>query len=139
PSSRANVHHAVVYIRPPDSDWLHGAPVGVPFTASSLHDEHLRHQAHETTSDMLLVYAPGSSPDHWPDGMAKFVPAHSDLVFQMHYTNNGLAACDQTSVCMVFARQLAKQSVLTQKVDYDQHANTIPEGCENYLLDVPGS
>ena len=45
----------------------------------------------ETTSDMLLVYAPGSSPDQWPDGMAKFVPAGSDLVFQMHYTTNGTA------------------------------------------------
>src|ERR1700722_1298746 len=32
PSSRSHVHHAVVYIRPPDSHWLRNAPVGVPFT-----------------------------------------------------------------------------------------------------------
>ena len=36
PSSRANVHHAVVYIRPPDSPWLRHAPIGVPFTASDM-------------------------------------------------------------------------------------------------------
>ena len=38
PSSRENVHHAVVYVRPPDSDWLRRAPVGEPFTASDLAD-----------------------------------------------------------------------------------------------------
>src|SRR6202045_2184382 len=32
PSSRANVHHAVVYIRPPNSNWLKHAPIAVPFT-----------------------------------------------------------------------------------------------------------
>src|SRR5260370_7799589 len=88
PSSRAHVHHAVVYIRPPDSEWLRGAPRGVPFTASSLHDEKLRHQAHSTTSDMLLVYAPGSSPDHSPDAMPTFFPPHSYLPFQIHYPTN---------------------------------------------------
>jgi len=139
PSSRAHVHHAVVYIRPPDSEWLRGAPSGVPFTASSLHDEKLGHQAHSTTSDMLLVYAPGSSPDHWPEGMAKFVPAHSDLVFQMHYTTNGHAARDQTRVGMVFARQPAKQRVLTLQLAYDQHAIPIPAGAENYRVEVRGT
>ena len=43
PAMRANVHHAVVYIRPPDSTWLSGAPVGAPFTAASLPDEKARH------------------------------------------------------------------------------------------------
>ena len=38
PSSSAHVHHAVVYIRPPDSPWLRHAPVGEPFTASMLSD-----------------------------------------------------------------------------------------------------
>ncbi|PYV51903.1 MAG: thiol-disulfide isomerase [Acidobacteria bacterium] len=33
PSARNHVHHAVVYIRPPGSNWLRGAPVGVPFMA----------------------------------------------------------------------------------------------------------
>lgn len=139
PSSRGHVHHAVVYIRPPESDWLRNAPVGVPFTASSLSDEKLRHEAHSTTSDMLLVYAPGSSPDHWPEGMAKLVPAHSDLVFQMHYTTNGHAASDQTNVGMVFAKQPAKQRVLTLQLANDQHAIPIPAGAENYRVEVHGT
>ena len=139
PSSRAHVHHAVVYIRAPNSNWLRNAPVGVPFTALSLSDDKLRHEAHSTTSDMLLVYAPGSSPDQWPEGMAKFVPAHSDLVFQMHYTTNGHAATDQTSVGIVFSRQPPQQRVLTLQLANDQHALPIPAGAENYRVEVHGT
>jgi hypothetical protein len=139
PSSRMNVHHAVIYIRPPASPWLHGAPLRVPFTASSLKDEKLRHQAHETDTDMLLVYAPGSSPDQWPDGIAKFVPAHSDLVFQMHYTTNGHAANDQTSVGVIFAKQPPKQRVLTLQLANDHDSIPIPPGAGNYRVEVHGT
>ena len=96
PSARANVHHAVVYVRPPDSNWLRHAPVGKAFTGATLADAEDRRGAHWTDSDVLLVYAPGSSPDEWPATMAKFVPAGSDLVFQMHYTTNGKTVEDQS-------------------------------------------
>lgn len=139
PSSREHVHHAVVYIRAPGSDWLRGAPLGVPFTASSLGDDHLRHQAHETRSDMLLVYAPGSSPDQWPDGMAKFVPAHSDLVFQMHYTTNGRSGSDQSSVGMVMAKKPPSQRVLTLQIANDHDMIPIPAGADNYRVEVHGT
>src|ERR1700758_2964934 len=139
PSRRAHVHHAVVYIRPPDSKWLRGAPVNAPFTASSLNDSALKHQAHETDSDMLLVYAPGSSPDQWPDGMAKFVPAHSDLVFQMHYTANGEAASDQTSVGMVFAKRPPAQRILTLQLANDHDPIPIPPNADNYRVEVHGT
>jgi hypothetical protein len=139
PSSRAHVHHAVVYIRPPDSDWLRGAPVGVPFTSSNLPSDKLRHDAHSTTSDMLLVYAPGSSPDHWPEQMAKFVPAHSDLVFQMHYTTNGHAATDQTSVGMVFAPKTPSKRVITLQLANDHDQIAIPPGADSYKVQVHGT
>ena len=69
PTSRENVHHAVVYIRPPDSGWLRHAPVGEPFTASDMTDEQDHRDTHTTKADILLVYAPGSSPDAWPATM----------------------------------------------------------------------
>ena len=139
PSSRQYVHHAVVYIRPPDSKWLRGAPLNTPFTASSLNDAALRHQAHETTSDLLLVYAPGSSPDRWPDGMAKFIPAHSDLVFQMHYTTRGQAGTDQTSVGLVFAKSKPAQRVLTLQLANDHDIVPIPPNTDNYRVEVHGT
>jgi len=138
PSSRAHVHHAVVYIRPPGSDWLRAAPLNQPFTASTLHDEHLRHQAHETTSDLLLVYAPGSSPDRWPEGMAKFIPAHSDLIFQMHYTTNGKPATDQTKVGFVLAKEPPKYRLLTVPVAY-AYFYTGQAACYGHIaLRIPG-
>jgi len=137
PSSREHVHHAVVYIRPPNSTWLRNAPVGVPFTPSSFSDAEERAEAHATTSDMLLVYAPGSEPDRWPDGMAKFVPAGSDLVFQMHYTTNGHAAFDQASIGMVFAKQPPKQRVLTLQLT--NHTFVIPPRTDDYRVEVSGT
>jgi hypothetical protein len=139
PSGLLHVHHAVIYIRPPESKWLRRAPVGVPFTASSLGDAHLQHQAHSTDSDMLLVYAPGSSPDQWPNGMAKFIPAHSDLIFQMHYTTNGHAAKDQSSIGIVFAKEPPKQRVLTLQLANDHDAIPIPPGADNYRVEVHGT
>jgi mono/diheme cytochrome c family protein len=137
PSSRANVHHAVVYIRPPDSKWLRSAPVGVPFTAAELTDEESRHGAHWTDADILLVYAPGSLPDQWPEGMAKFVPAGSDFVFQMHYTTHGRVATDQTSVGIVFAKEPPNQRVVTLQLTNDHFV--IPPGADDFRVEARGS
>ena len=93
--------------------------------------------AHGTTSDLLLVYAPGSSPDRWPDGMAKFVPAGSDLVFQIHYTTNGHAGQDQTSIGLVFAKAPPAQRVLTLQLN--DHAFIIPPGADNFRVEAQGT
>jgi len=137
PSARKNVHHAVVYIRPPNSKWLRHAPIGVPFTASDMTDEDSRHGAHWTDSDILLVYAPGSSPDNWPAGMAKFVPAGSDLVFQMHYTTHGHAASDQTSIGIVFPKKPPEQRVITLQLTNDHFV--IPPGADDYRVEARGT
>jgi hypothetical protein len=137
PARRGNVHHAVVYVRPPDSQWLRHAPVGEPFTASTLTDPADRAGAMWTDSDILLVYAPGSSPDRWPANMAKYVPAGSDLVFQMHYTSNGTATKDQTSVGMRFAKQPPPQRVLTLQLTNDHFV--IPPGAPDYRVEARGT
>ncbi|MGB6484635.1 MAG: cytochrome c [Candidatus Acidiferrales bacterium] len=137
PSSRANVHHAVVYIRPPNSRWLQHAPIGVPFTASTLKDAQDQRDAQWTDSDILLVYAPGSSPDNWPEGMAKFIPAGSDLVFQMHYITKGRATTDQTSIGLVFSKQPPKQRVLTLQLTNDHFI--IPPGVSDFRVEVHGT
>jgi hypothetical protein len=137
PTSRENVHHAVVYIRPPDSGWLRHAPVGVPFTASDMTDEQERHDTHTTKADILLVYAPGSSPDHWPAKMAKYIPAGSDLVFQMHYTTHGHATADQTKIGLVFAPEPPAERVLTLQLTNSDFV--IPPGVDDYRVEVHGS
>ncbi|HXE10939.1 MAG TPA: hypothetical protein VN633_02390 [Bryobacteraceae bacterium] len=137
PSSRQNVHHAVVYIRPPQSKWLRHAPLGVPFTASTLKDAQDRRDAMWTNSDILLVYAPGSAPDNWPEDMAKLIPAGSDLVFQMHYITKGKPASDRTAIGLVTTNQAPKQRVLTLQLTNDRFI--IPPGVDDYRVEVHGT
>ena len=137
PSSRQHVHHAVVYVRPPQSNWLRHAPVNKPFTASQLSDEQSRKDAMWTDSDVLLVYAPGSSPDNWPEGMAKLIPAGSDLVFQMHYVTNGKPDRDQTSIGLVASDTPATRRVLTLQLTNDRFI--IPPGVDDYRVEVHGT
>jgi hypothetical protein len=137
PTSRGNVHHAVVYVRPPGSKWLQHAPIGKPFTALDMTDEQDRMDTHMTTADILLVYAPGSSPDNWPAGMAKFIPAGSDLVFQMHYITHGHRAADQTGIGLIFAKQPPTQRVLTLQLTNDVFV--IPPGVPDFRVEVHGT
>ncbi len=110
PGNRAVVHHVVVYIREPGSTWT-GGP---------------------TKSDILTVYAPGSSPDVWPQGMAKRVKAGSDLVFEIHYTPNGKPAMDRERVGLVFAKSPPEKAVLTLQMGNDTFA--IPPGERDYRV-----
>ncbi len=157
PSARANVHHAVVYIRPPNSNWLKHAPLNTPFTGADMTDTQDRRDTHFTTADILLVYAPGSSPDAWPAGAAKLIPANSDLVFQMHYISHAHsstasqnlatththtttpthATSDQTSIGLVFAKTPPTQRILTLQLTNDRFV--IPPGVPNYRVEVHGS
>jgi len=137
PGNRTAVHHAVLYIRRPDSPWLRGAPVGVPFTADDMKNQKVRSDAMWTTSDILLVYAPGSSPDRWPEGFAKYIPAGSDLVLQMHYTTHGKATEDQTSIGLVFAKEAPRKRVLTLQLTNDKFL--IPPGDPDHRVEVHGS
>jgi hypothetical protein len=137
PGLPEHVHHAVVYVRPPGSPWLRHAPVGKAFTASMLTTEEDRRDAMWTDSDILLVYAPGSTPDDWPEGMAKYIPAESDLVFQMHYTTNGKAGTDRTQIGLQFAKERPKQRVLTLQLTNDHFV--IPPGAPDYRVEARGT
>lgn len=137
PGNRKVVHHAVAYIRPPGSSWLRGTPVGRPFSADDLATSALRRDAMWTTSDILLVYAPGSLPDAWPAGFAKLIPAGSDIVLQMHYTTHGHATEDRTSVGLVFAKEPPRKRVLTLQLTNDSFV--IPPGDPDYRMEVHGS
>ncbi len=137
PGMPENVHHAVVYVRPPGSSWLRHAPVGKPFTAGMMTSENDRRDAMWTDSDILLVYAPGSTPDDWAEGMAKYVPAGSDLVFQMHYTTNGKAGTDVTRIGLRFANKTPEKRVLTLQLTNDHFL--IPPGVPDYRVEAWGT
>ncbi len=116
PTARRVVHHVVIYIRPPGSTWLREARPGIPY---SIPEDDPRHRRLWTTSDMLLVYAPGNPPMRLPQGMAKKIPAGSDLVFQMHYQPDGKAALDHERIGLVFAKRPVSKRVLTLQMGND--------------------
>jgi hypothetical protein len=115
PGNRSVVHHAVVYIREPGDTWTHGP----------------------TKNDILAIYAPGSSPDILPAGMAKLVNAGSDLVFEMHYTPNGKPSEDLSEVGMIFAKEPPEKRVLTLQMDSTNFI--IPPGDPDYRVSVWGT
>lgn len=129
PSNHATVHHAVVYIREPGSKWLAGEPIGTMFSVPL--------SKGFTTSDLLMVYAPGNSYDEWPPGVAKRIKAGSDLVLQMHYTANGAATEDRTRIGIIFAKQPPKKAVLSLQMSNDTFV--IPPGDPNYRVQVSGT
>jgi hypothetical protein len=128
-SSRAAVHHAVVYIREPGSKWLEGEPREKTFSVPIAKGF--------TTSDLLMVYTPGNSYDQWPAGIAKRVKAGSDIVLQMHYTTSGKAIQDRARVGVVFAKGQPKQAVLSLQMGNDRFV--IPPGDSNYRVQVSGT
>jgi hypothetical protein len=77
PGNRSVVHHAIVFVRPPDGAAFRG--VG-----------------------WLTAYVPGQRAAMLPEGCGRRVPAGSTLVFQMHYTPNGRRQEDLTNVGLLF-------------------------------------
>jgi hypothetical protein len=68
-------------------------------------------------------------------GVARWLPPNSDIILQMHYTTNGVATTDRTSVGVIYAKEPPKQmlgggSVLTLNFQ-------IPPGAANH--EVKGS
>lgn len=126
PGARAAVHHVVLYVREPGSSWLRDAPTGKPFVRTGV-----------TYSDILAIYAPGQPPMRCRPGMAKKIPAGSDLVLQMHYTPAGHALDDRTSVGIVWAAQPPDKRVLTLQLDTTRFV--IPAGDRNYRVSVSGT
>jgi hypothetical protein len=81
--------------------------------------------------DVLSVYAPGKEADRWPDGVAKRIPAGSNIILQMHYSKlSGKPEKDRTSVALVFASKPVGNMVGTRSVSNDLFL--IPPGAENH-------
>ncbi len=62
---------------------------------------------------MLVGWAPGMSPLTLRPGIAKLIKKGSALVFQMHYTTNGTAGKDRTSLGLVFAKAPVEKRFIT--------------------------
>jgi peroxiredoxin len=90
----AVVHHMLVFVVPPGRRFFKDNPANIA----------------------LCGMAPGDMPMILPPGFAKKVPKGSRLVFQMHYTPNGTAHKDRSSVGLIFSRVPPRQEVYSVPV-----------------------
>jgi mono/diheme cytochrome c family protein len=79
---------------------------------------------------MLVGWAPGMSPLMLRPGQAKLIKKGSVLIFQMHYTTNGQASKDKTSVGLWFAKSPVEKRVITTGAV--SRNLVIPPGDPNY-------
>ena len=106
PGNRTVVHHAIVFIRPPDGSEFRG--VG-----------------------WLGGFVPGQRSVLLQPGLARRVPAGSKLVFQMHYTPTGSPQNDLTKIGLVFAEDADVSHEVFTVMGIDQEFE-IPPGVANY-------
>jgi peroxiredoxin len=109
PGSAAVVHHAIVFIRPPD---------GVDFRGIG----------------WLTAYVPGQRAMEFPSGFARRIPAGSKFVFQMHYTPNGVETIDRSKIGMNFLDASEVTDEVFTLVGIDQEFE-IPPGEANHRVD----
>jgi peroxiredoxin len=114
PGNRAVVHHIIIYVLKPGKDggFMRGK------TADGIGD------------GFLTAYAPGELSSALPLGSAKRIPKNSILIFQMHYTPNGVEQTDRSSVGLIFAKEPPKVEVRTRSAA--QRHIAIPPGDNNY-------
>lgn len=108
PGDASVVHHAIVFVRPPDGSGFAG--IG-----------------------WMGAYVPGQRAVSFPPGHARLVPAGSKLVFQMHYTPNGRTTPDTSRVGVweIDAKDVTHEVFTQMAID---HEFEIPPGQKDHLV-----
>jgi peroxiredoxin len=87
----------------------------------------------------LCGTAPGEMPLVLKPGQAKKIPAGARLLFQMHYTPNGKAQTDRSSIGLIFAKKPPKQRILTNPIHngwFMARWIRIPAGAANFKIEA---
>ena len=110
PGRSAVVHHAIVFVRPPEDSEFPG--IG-----------------------WLSAYIPGQRVSAMPVGYARKIPAGSKFVFQMHYTPNGVEQADVTRIGLVTcdASEVTHEVFTLMALDQDFE---IPPGVEDFPVEA---
>jgi peroxiredoxin len=93
-----------------------------------------RFNQNDPNNQVLCGTAPGDMPMKLPAGMAKRIPAGSQIVLQLHYTPNGTPKTDRSSVGLIFADKPPPFEARTIPV-----ANPlfrIPPGADNHKVEA---
>ncbi len=108
PSDRAVVHHIIVFSR--------------------VHDKSNPKQHKKI---FLAAYLPGDVPQVYPPGVAKRIPAGSNLEFELHYTPIGRVRFDRPSVGVILSKEPPRHVAVTRGIA--QHNLRIPPGATDHV------
>ena len=89
-----------------------------------------RSSAEREEDGLWAGYVPGQSVWKYPKGFARHLPKGSRLIFQMHYTPNGIATTDQTRVGVVYADEPPEHEVRIKGLS--NHRIRIPPGAKHH-------
>jgi mono/diheme cytochrome c family protein len=114
-----------------EDKWIQAAEIR-PGNRAVVH--HIIVFAQKTGEQRLLVgYAPGEQPAVIPAGLARKIPAGSNLIFQVHYTPTGVAGKDRSYVGFIFTKEPPKNEIVTRPVLNARFV--IPAGDPNYQVE----
>jgi mono/diheme cytochrome c family protein len=154
PGNRKVVHHVIAFIQTPQFQAQWKTTQGKPSARSIFYQDgtlirtkleaptyddgctapdggFARGSGQEGLGFPLCFYTPGKDLDIFPDGMAKAIPAGSNIVIQVHYSKTtGKLENDRTSVGLFFAKE-PPQKVLTS-FGVINHYFKIPPGADNH-------
>jgi hypothetical protein len=98
PGNRAVVHHVIAFVQDGGANGKRGAAAGGEVQQG-------RGQLGGITPNKTgVVFSPGT---------ARLIKAGSNIVFQMHYTTNGQATKDRTSIGLVFSKEPPTKTLVT--------------------------
>jgi mono/diheme cytochrome c family protein len=130
PGVRSVVHHILVFCREPGATPQPPAFVPVvPEMPAARPNAPSRPQPRT----LIATTAPGTNAMTFQPGRALRIRAGAVLQFQMHYTANGSAAKDKSSVGLVFAKQPPQEEIRTSA--FVNHLLVLPPGERNKAVD----
>jgi hypothetical protein len=116
PGNRSVVHHVIAFTQEAGA-----GRIGDPQSAGGEAQRGRGQLGGITPNKTGVVFAPGT---------ARLIKAGSSIVFQMHYTTNGDATRDRTSIGLIFSKDPPTKTITTGNALNGRFA--IPPGADNY-------
>jgi Copper type II ascorbate-dependent monooxygenase, C-terminal domain len=128
PGARSVVHHVLVFCREPGERRPPAFTQVVPNLGSFGHGGE-----RGLPGSLIATTAPGTNAMTFKPGSAMRIKAGAVLAFQVHYTANGAATKDRTSVGVIFAKQPPHQEIRNSA--FVNPLFTIPAGAANQAVE----
>jgi hypothetical protein len=128
--NRQLVHHIIVDVRYPGSGALPPAGEITPERLAASRQQGGEAARAGDSDGRLVGWAPGEAPLILRPGQAKLIKKGSVLVFQVHYTTNGVAGTDRSSIGLIFSKAPVEKRVITAGA-FARNLS-IPPGDPNY-------